>query len=236
MTETATSMVLQEAEELLNTLSFDYRYGTHVRGRKVTITVTMMPEPASNRVRGMLHCHAFGHLRPDWNEIDVFLDYGPDFQHLGFNRLSGAVFECERPSEQEHLFRLYAVRRDLQPVATAQVPTFAGFFDPIKAQAIPPVTLDFVSHAAGLSPSARFEGGSLQLFFDTKVGSPGQQVAFWLETSEGAKIAGGRAKLEFSPLDSVWRAQWMGDLVIPQEVTKVRLLYWVVPPPAAKFT
>src|ERR1017187_9997402 len=121
MIETSTSAAMQEAEELMNALDFDCRYGTHVRGSHVSVTVTMMPEPESGRVRGMVHCHAFGHLRPNWAEIDVFLDYGPDFGQLKFNQSGAAAFEFALSTGGDHLFHLYAVSRSRTPLVTQEM-------------------------------------------------------------------------------------------------------------------
>jgi hypothetical protein len=231
MIETSTSAAMQEAEELMNALDFDCRYGTHVRGSHVSVTVTMMPEPESGRVRGMVHCHAFGHLRPNWAEIDVFLDYGPDFGQLKFNQSGAAAFEFALSTGGDHLFHLYAVSRSRTPLVTQEMAASVADFSGKVTTPPQPVKLDFVSHAADLTPSHKFVGQELQLFFETKSASPSQQVAFWLGTVAGAKITAGRTNLALSPSQNMWRARWLGPVGIPKGVTHLRLLYWRVPSP-----
>jgi hypothetical protein len=232
MTKTSTSFALEEAEELLKTLPFDCRYGTHLRGKHVSITVTIIPGAAEGKVTGMLYCHAFGHLRPDWNRIEVFLDYVSNVRLLKFDNLGAARFECDSPTGEERTFHLYAyslVRDDIV-VVPEEIMTSASGFESNPRKALP-ITVDKISLTKGLAASAQFKGGVLQLVFQTASDGAGWQVLFWLGTADGVNVATGRKGLLFSPTDRMWRTQWLGGVAMPREATSLRLVYWTVPPP-----
>ncbi len=225
------SAALQEAEKLLNKLAFDSRYGTHVRGENLSLSVIITSQPGDAMVRGLIACHAFAHTEVEWNRLEAmfesdsgkinFLDFGEDG--------TTDIFEIGR--DEKTSYRLYALARPESlgeeigeaRVAVAFTTSDSALPRPVRVNSVP---IDARIQVT-LIPS---ETTALNLLFETNVKELGTgSVVFSFRsgygTAEEHKLVSARAKFDESVQPGRWIATWDGRFEIPEGTDVITLVY-----------
>jgi hypothetical protein len=226
------SAVLQEAGKLLDKLAFDPRYGTHVRGENLSLSVIITSQPADGKVRGFVACHAFAHAEVEWSRLEAMIDSAsPEPHFLDFGE-DGTTKSFEIVRDEKMSYHLYAWVKpeSLEEEEIGIAMAGASFSDP-NAPPPRPVRVNSLPIDPRIQVSViPSKTTAVNLLFETNTEDLGEgSVVFSFRSGYGTpaehKLVSAHVKFEESLQAGRWIALWTGQFEIPEGTEVITLVY-----------